>query len=274
LPNTIDRQFVLAGLNLQYELSPHQNLYAGWAQAYRPVILKDIVPASTFERVDNNLEDADGYNLEVGYRGATQFFRWDISAFQLQYNNRLGILSQTDENGDFYLFKTNIGNSLTRGVEFFAEYFLPVRDINISIFTSTSWMDGRYQDAFVRVGDNNVSVDNNKVESVPEIISRNGLNIKFRTASISFLHSYTAESYADALNTRNPSGNGSVGIVPSYGLFDINSSWQIAEHVMLRLNVNNVTDKQYFTKRPQFYPGPGVWPSDGRSLVVTIGVSI
>jgi Fe(3+) dicitrate transport protein len=274
LPTTIEHQFVLAGINLQYTLSPHQNFYAGWAQAYRPVILKDIVPASTFERVDNNLADADGYNLEVGYRGATSFFRWDVSAFQLRYNNRLGILSQTDENGDFYLFKTNIGSSVTRGLEIFAEYYLPVTNVNVSVFTSTSWMDGRYQDAFVRVGDSNVSVDNNKVESVPEIISRNGVNIKFRSASISLLHSYTAKSYADALNTLVPSKNGSVGLVPAYGLFDINSSWQISEHVMLRLNINNVTDKQYFTKRPQFYPGPGVWSSDGRSVVVSLGVSI
>ncbi len=66
-------------------------------------------------------------------------------------------------------------------------------------------MDARYRDAFVRVGDNNVSVDGNKVESAPEIISRNGLNIKLGGASISLLYSYTAESDADALNTRTPS---------------------------------------------------------------------
>ncbi len=184
------------------------------------------------------------------------------------------MLSLTDENGDFYLYRTNIGNSMTRGVELFAEYNFSIKEVNLSLFTSTSWMDARYQDAYVRIGDANVSVDNNKVESVPEVISRNGLNIKFRTASLSLLYSYTAESFADALNTETPSKNGSVGLVPAYGLFDINSSWKISDHVMLRVNVNNVADKQYFTKRPQFYPGPGVWSSDGRSFVVTLGFSI
>jgi Fe(3+) dicitrate transport protein len=274
LPLTIDRQFVLAGVNMQYEVTSNQNVYAGWAQAYRPVILKDIVPASTFERVDDNLKDADGYNAEIGYRGVANLFRWDVSVFQLKYNNRLGILSQNDENGDFYLFKTNIGNSITRGLELFAEYQIPIKDWTISIFTSTSWMDGRYTDAFVRVGDNNVSVDNNKVESVPEIISRNGVNVKFGKASLSFLYSYTAESYADALNTKIPTKYGSVGIVPDYGLLDFNSSWKVSQSVTLRVNVNNVTDKQYFTKRPQFYPGPGVWPSDGRSFVATVEISL
>jgi Fe(3+) dicitrate transport protein len=140
-------------------------------------------------------------------------------------------------------------------------------------------MDARYRSASVRVGDNNVSVHDNKVESVPEIITRNGLNVQVRSVSMSFLYSYTAESYADALNTETPSANGSVGLVPSYGLLDINASWRIpiaigTNQVKVRLNVNNATDEKYFTKRPQFYPGPGIWPSDGRSFVGTIEVSI
>lgn len=274
LPNTIDHQFVLAGVNVQYTLSGSQNLYAGWSQAYRPVILKDIVPSSTFERVDNNLKDADGYNFEVGYRGRSGRFQWDVGVFQLRYNNKLGMLSQTDQNGEFYFFRTNIGNALTQGVELFAEYVIPFNNLNFSIFTSTSYMDARYRKASVRVGDNNVSIDDNKVESAPEIITRNGLNLRVKRASLSLLYSYTAESYADALNTKTPSANGSVGLVPSYGLLDINTSWRVSDHVMIRVNVNNVTDKQYFTKRPQFYPGPGVWSSDGRSFVATLEFSI
>ena len=62
----------------------------------------------------------------------------------------------------------------------------------------------------------------------------------------------TADSCADALNTETPPKNGSVGIVPAYGLLDVNASWRITDHVMLRLNLNNVLNKQYFTKRPQF----------------------
>jgi Fe(3+) dicitrate transport protein len=112
------------------------------------------------------------------------------------------------------------------------------------------------------------------VESVPELISRNGLSVKFASASLSILYSYTAKSFADALNTETPSKNGSVGIVPAYGLLDVNASWRITDHVMLRLNLNNATNKQYFTKRPQFYPGPGVWPSDGRSFVLTLAFKV
>ncbi len=280
LPNTIDHEFVLAGINAQFAVADFMNLYAGWSQAYRPVILKDIVPSSTFERVDDNLKDADGYNFEAGFRGNSGNFQWDVGVFQLRYNNKLGMLSQTDLNGDFYFLRTNIGNALTQGVELFAEYIIPLSNAYISFFTSTAYMDARYRGAYVRVGDDNVSVHNNKVESAPEIITRNGLNVHVKNVSMSFLYSYTAESYADALNTKTPSANGSVGLVPSYGLLDINASWKIpiasigSNQIKVRLNVNNVTNEKYFTKRPQFYPGPGIWPSDGRSFVGTIEVSI
>ena len=48
-----------------------------------------------------------------------------------------------------------------------------------------------------------------------------------------------------------------------------------ASHYSMPLvsRVNNILDKQYFTKRPLFYPGPGVWSSDGRSIVISLGVN-
>jgi Fe(3+) dicitrate transport protein len=112
------------------------------------------------------------------------------------------------------------------------------------------------------------------VESVPEWITRNGLNLKYKRLSLSVLYSYTAKSFADPLNTELPSATGSIGLVPAYGLLDLNASLRLSHVLLLRLNLNNVTDNQYFTKRPAFYPGPGIWPSDGRSANISIGIRI
>lgn len=274
LPAIVNHEFALLGLNAQYSLSPYQNFYAGWAQGYRPVILKDIVPASTFEIVDDNLRDADGNNLEIGYRGMSGKLRWDISAFQMTYKNRLGMLVDGDSEGNTLYRRTNIGNSETRGLEVFVEYFLPFNRLNVSVFSSTALQNARYKSASVRVGDQNEDISGNKVESVPEVISRNGMNIRFSFGSVSLLYSFTGKSYADALNTETPPASGAVGVVPAYGVLDINTTWRISPLLQFRLNVNNLTDKQYFTKRPQFYPGPGIWPSDGRSVTATFGISI
>src|SRR5690606_21681864 len=134
------------------------------------------------------------------------------------------------------------------------EYFLPFTRVNVSIFTSTAWQDARYRDATLRVGNANEDISGNKIESVPEVISRNGINVRFPVGSVSLLYSYTAKTYADAMNTETPSASGAVGAVPSYGLLDINTTWRISPALQLRVNVNNVLNKMYYTKRPQFYP--------------------
>jgi Fe(3+) dicitrate transport protein len=100
---------------------------------------------------------------------------------------------------------------------------------------------------------------------VPAIISRNGLTLQYRKLSFSALYSFTSETYADALNTITPSTNGAVGLVPDYGLLDLNGSLKISNQLTIKASLNNVTDNQYFTKRPLFYPGVGIWPSDGRN---------
>ncbi len=272
VPRVIRHQFPLFGLNASYATGSLQNIYAGWSQAYRPVIFKDIIPGSVYERTDKNIKDAIGYNLEVGWRGTAGNLKWDISAFHLQYNHRPGSLAVEDD-GTLYLLRTNIGNSTTHGLELFGEYgFQPAGAWRFNIFTSTAWLDARYRHAMVRINNKNQSIDGNQVESAPPWISRNGLNIKYKIASATFQYSYTARSYADPLNSVTPSASGAVGLVPAYGLLDFNASVRLFSNALLRFSINNLTNKSYFTKRPTFYPGPGVWPSDGRSAVVSVAV--
>lgn len=275
LPNTIKHSFPLLGASLQYDLSKNMNIYGGWSQAYRPVIFKDIIPASVYEVADKNLEDAFGYNAEAGFRGSWSVLKWDITGFYLQYNNRLGTLAQNDSAGNLIIYRTNIGDSRTVGLELFTQADFNIgNNASLSVFTSTSYMDARYVDATVRSGSENINIDGNKVESVPAWISRNGFTFRYRAFSLSGLYSYTAESYADALNTETPNATGSVGLVPAYGLIDVNLGVRFNEHVKVQVNANNILDEQYFTKRPQFYPGPGIWPSDGRTFSATVSIKI
>lgn len=275
LPNTIKHKFPLLGVSAQYDVTDNMNFYAGWSQAYRPVIFKDIVPQSIYEVADKNLKDAYGHNAELGFRGNWKFLKWDVTAFNLQYNNRLGTLAQNDNEGNLIIFRTNIGNSRTRGLELFMQSdFSLGKKTTLSLFTSTSYMDAIYQNTIVRAGNKNVSTDGNKVESVPTWITRNGITYDYSIVSCSALFSYTSESFADALNTVNPSESGAVGIVPSYQLLDLNLTVKLTEKIKLQVNANNVLNKKYFTKRPLFYPGPGIWPSDGRTVSGTVSITI
>ena len=76
------------------------------------------------------------------------------------------------------------------------------------------------------------------------------------------------------MNTVTPSADGAKGLVPAYSLVDLNFSLKFSTNYSLKLGINNLTNEQYFTKRPTGYPGVGVWSSDGRSIVATFGFKL
>jgi Fe(3+) dicitrate transport protein len=276
IPVSMKHSFPLLGANFSYKPAESMEIYGGWSQAYHPMLFKDLIPASLYETVDPNIKDAKGFNAELGFRGSWKFLRWDASAFLLKYERRFGTLAQTDDQGVLYLYRTNIGNSLTKGAEVFiqGDWMLGQR-IGLSLFTSTAFIHARYTNAIVKSGNNNVDIKGNKVESAPDLISRNGTTLRIGKFSYSLLYSYTSSSFADALNTVEPlRTTGAVGLVPSYGLLDMNAGFRINKMFELKGNINNVLDKQYFTKRPAFYPGPGIWPSEGRSASLSFIVRL
>lgn len=275
VPNSIPHRFPLFGISAQYRLDKENRIYGGFSQAYRPVILKDIIPASVLERADKNLKDAYGYNAEIGLSGRKGRLHYDLSAFLLQYNNRLGSLILNGPDGTSYIFRTNIGDSRTKGLEIYVEYeFIRSNKTRLSAFTSTAYIDARYVKGKVSNGKENQSIKGNKVESVPEWTSRNGIEFNHRWLSATLLASYVSESFADAFNTVLPTANGARGVVPSYTLVDLNTTFHITNRYTIRFGINNMLNKSYFTKRPTFYPGPGIWPSEGWSVVMTVGVKL
>ena len=277
IPLSIDHQFPLFGINSQYRFGKVCKVYGGISQAYRPVIFKDVVPASAFDVIDSNLLDARGYNAEIGVSGRWKdWLSFDVSLFQLQYLNRMGGMVLEDASGNSYNYRTNTGDSRTRGVEFYLEASLlkRTRNLSLTLFTSTAWMDARYTRASFVAGGKNVDVSGNRLESAPVWTSRNGMKAVYRGYSLSLQYSYVGESFSDPQNTLTPTANGARGLVPAYGLWDLDVSAPILPQVRLRAGVNNLLNTSYFTKRPVFYPDPGIWPSDGRNVYLTIMLKI
>jgi Fe(3+) dicitrate transport protein len=131
-------------------------------------------------------------------------------------------------------------------------------------------MDGRYLNGTAKAGNINIPLEGNKIESVPDWNLRNGIQFIHKTVQLSLLHSFVSKSFADPLNTIvPPESTAAVGIVPSYTLLDMNASVTIKSGFIVKLSLNNMCNRQYFTKRPMFYPGPGIWPSDGRNFTIT-----
>ncbi len=274
VPLEIEHRFPLFGGSAQYKINNQVRLYAGASQAYRPVIFADVIPPDVLNRTDDNLLDATGWNLEAGVSGKLgNRLNFDLSYFRILYNDRIGTQAMEDPDGTAFFLKTNVGNTLTDGVELYVEgrLFSDNGTANMSLFTASSWMDGRYVKGSVVVNGENTDLAGNDLESVPTWISRNGLNFTWKGLLATVQYSYVSESFADALNTVTPTANGARGLVPAYGLWDAYVSWRSGRY-LVRFGVNNISDEQYFTKRPTGYPGGGIWSSDGRSVTATVGI--
>ncbi|MBK8620640.1 MAG: TonB-dependent receptor [Saprospiraceae bacterium] len=273
---SIKHQFPLYGAGMTYELDNNHKMYTSFSQAYRPVIFSDLIPATVLEKTDPNLQNALGHNFEIGVKGKLwNRITYDINYFQIRYNNRIGNLILTDDNQQSYIWRTNIGDSNTKGLECYLEAILISNEnMKVSAFTATSYFEGKYLNGQLRQGSENVDLTGNVIETVPEWTSRNGIQLAYKRTSVIIQHSYVSETFSDALNTETPTANGGVGIVPSYNLWDINAAFRIHKNITFRCGVHNLTNQSYFTKRPTVYPGPGVWSSDGIGFTGTVIVQI
>ena len=275
------RNFPLVGAGLQYAATKTTDLYGNISQAYRPFLYANVTPADRIDLVDPNLKDSKGYDVDLGYRGSLKdVLKFDVNAFYLLYGNRVGQLTLKNGAGNSYLYTTNIGDAVSKGVEAyvsfsFAKFILPnykaEKLYRLRLFNTFSYVHARYINGQINKSGENVALKNNWVEGTPEFTNRTGLAWQQRNFVTQLLFTYVGKSFSDANNTVfNPTG--ATGIVPAYQLWDLSVNWRFMVHYSLTAGVNNITDKKYFTRRINMYPGPGILPGDGRSVYVSVGV--
>jgi len=274
-----NRNIPLFGCGAQYTISHLINVYTNVSQAYRPVQYNDLIPLGSLDQIDPDMKDAHGYQADLGIRGSIQdVLRFDAGLYLLSYEDRIGTISLKDENGNPFIYKTNTGNSIAKGIEVFVEfhplYLFNHQDIgDISLFTSTSTDQAEYRNGSTIVFNNeNINIDGNKLENAPDLISRNGITYSYKQISLTFLYSYTSKFYSDASNTEH-SSSGMTGIVPAYGIFDMSGVIEFGKF-NLNYGINNLTNCHYYTRRINTYPGPGILPGDGRTFYLGFGAKI
>ena len=79
-------------------------------------------------------------------------------------------------------------------------------------------MDAKYTTGQVSNGTANKSIAGNKVEAVPNWISRNGVDVLYKGFTCTILYNYTSSTFSDALNTVTPPASGAKGFTPADGV--------------------------------------------------------
>lgn len=267
------RSFLLFGIGTSWKFNNHTELYANISQNYRSINFNDLRVVNVNTRVDPALKDETGYNADFGFRG--NYKEWlylDVSVFYLKYNDRIGSIFSKDSNFMTYRLRTNVSDSRNLGTEILLEGDLLKAISNgksaykLRVYTNLSIIDARY------INTKNTAIADKLVENVPPILFRTGFSFGTSRFNVTYQFSYQAKQYSDATNTEiTPTAID--GAIPAFSVMDLSLSYNWRQFAIFA-GINNLTDKKYFTRRADGYPGPGILPADKRNYYITLQFKI
>jgi Fe(3+) dicitrate transport protein len=269
------RSFLLMGVGLGYRPKKNLELYANFSQNYRAINFSDLAIVNPNLIIDSTLTDESGYNADLGLRGSgwNERFRFDVSAFFLQYRNRIGtseIMVEDPLLGERAVaYRTNVGDARILGLELFAEADVVKwgqggKEGRLTVFVNGSALQGAYTSGMS-------AVRGKQVEWVPPLSFRTGMTARWNGFWLSYLFSYVHEHFSDATNAEFVT-TATRGIIPSYQVMDLSVGYQAARW-KLSGGVNNLANESYFTRRAVAYPGPGIIPADARNIYLSLGLN-
>ncbi|MGE5687469.1 MAG: TonB-dependent receptor domain-containing protein [Gemmatimonadota bacterium] len=268
VPLARSRTFALPGIGAQFRASATTQLYGSVARSYRAIDYSSLTPFASVSRIDPDLKDPNGYSVDLGWRGrlASSAVAFDVSVFRIRYGDRIGLVSGVDPDGTPFSLRTNVGTSVHRGVEAYLELHpfallaaAPALG-DLSVFTAFAYTDAKYTDG---------EFAGNRVEYAPKVVNRAGVTYARGAVSGTVQVSHVSDQFGDANNTvLSPDAN--VGLVPAYHVLDASTRVRLGRF-LLSGGVNNLADAHYFTRRTDEYPGPGIIPSPGRSVYLSLG---
>ena len=271
------RSLVLAGLGIGFKPNEMLELYGNFSQNYRSINFTDLAVVNPNLIIDSLLTDEKGFNIDFGIRGEFRdnAIRFDANIFYLSYQDRIGtgeiIVADPAVVERAVAFRTNIGDAQIFGLESYIEanlwqlYQPNNSDFSLVAFANFSLLHGEYTSGrsdFV----------NNQVELIPPFSIKTGVNFCWKTLKIAYQFAYTAEHFTDATNAVFVA-DATRGLIPAYQVQDLSLAYAY-KRFKFQTGVNNLTDNAYFTRRAVAYPGPGIIPSDGRNIYLTVGIKI
>ncbi len=232
---SLPRTFVLLGLGVSNEFNPNLELYWNFSQNYRSVTFSDIRTVNPSFIIDENIQDENGYTSDIGLRGKwKKYVSYDIGGYVMMYKDRIGIVFDNRANR----VRTNIGDAMIYGLELFADWNLietlkgDNQNVKFNWFVNAAFTGSKYLNAIE--GNNNV--DGNKVEFIPDVNIKTGLNMGYKNLLASIQFTSMSEQYTDAENSGiaepGSAREGVIGEIPAYQILDFSLSYS---YKMLRL---------------------------------------
>ena len=270
----LKRQFLIAGIGSSYSLSSSLEAYGNISQNYRSVTFSDIQLVNPSFEIDPNIEDEKGWSADLGVRGNIgSSFRFDVSGFYLHYGNKIGEYFMAKSNGQVIRKRGNIGVARIYGLESYLELdvlqLLAKRQqaAQLTLYSNLALTSAEVTQSPI------INVVGNRVEYVPVLNWKTGLQAGFRQWKLTLQMSHLSEQFTDATNAIDGGYSGVNGLLPAYTLLDLSAAWSW-KWLLIEGSINNLTNAAYATRRATGYPGPGIIPGEGRAFFLTLGVRL
>ncbi|MAU58370.1 MAG: TonB-dependent receptor [Flavobacteriaceae bacterium] len=267
------RSFVLLGFGISYKPINFMEFYGNISENYRSVTFADISIFNPSYAINPNIKDESGMTADFGLRGNIKnFISYDISLFNLSYNDRIGFVQKLMKDGRVKTERGNVGDAKIFGIETLLDFdlkkiFINNENYRLNYYINASFIDSEYSSSEIP------GIKGKNVEFVPKSNIKTGLRFGYDDFMLSTQYSYMSKQFTDSSNAISGNLSGVIGQIPSYKILDLSMSYYY-KNFTFESGVNNLLNEKYFTRRATGYPGPGIIPSSPRTFYCTVEIKI
>ena len=267
------RSFILLGIGISFKPSSFIEFYGNISENYRSVTFADISIYNPSYAINPNITDESGMTTDFGLRGNIKnFISYDISLFNLSYNDRIGFVQKLMKDGRVKTERGNVGDAKIFGIESLIDFnlkkiFFNKENYSLNYFINTSFINSEYISSEIP------GIKGKKVEFVPKSNIKTGLRFGYNNFMLSAQYSYMSKQFTDSSNAISGNLSGVIGQIPDYKILDLSLSYYF-KNFTFESGVNNLLNEKYFTRRATGYPGPGIIPSSPRTFYFTMEIKI
>jgi Fe(3+) dicitrate transport protein len=244
----------IPGIGVAFQVAQPVSLFAGLHRGFAPPRVKDAITAGGQPL---NLDAELSWNHEAGVRvQAHRAVRGEFTYFRMDFQNQIIPAAQS---GGATTTLVNGGETLHQGIE---------SNLRVDYGALLSWSSSLYTDVrFMRLTDakftRNTLFGGNRLPYAPENTfsflagyrHRRGLGLQLDAT-------YVGSQFSDNNRTIAPTTDGTIGLVPSYTLWNLNADYTIQrERIQLRpyFSVKNLSDRVYIASRAPQGIQPGLF---------------
>jgi len=233
----------LPGVGATYRLSAEAQLYGSVYKAFSPPLNSQSIVTG----VDQQLDAERSNNIEVGVRGRSGNARYEVTAFQMDFDNQI---TPAISGG---LTNANAGSTMHRGMEAAFGYAWAS---GISLDANMTWIPT----ADYREDRGGGILRGNRLPYSPEWLANVTLAYTKGPLRTALIGRYVDEQYGDGDNSEPLTGSGNAiwkGKLDSYHTFDLTASYDVSKQFRVFGAIKNLTDERYIASlRQGIYAGP------------------